>query len=140
MLQELAGRKEDARTTWTRARDYFEPLMKAQPDNGELVGPMAFILALLDQRDEAFKALERFNSFTVGDARTAGTLEEVRARICARLGDKECAITSLERLLFAPSDGIFGAPVTRATLKLDPMFDPLRGDPRFEKLCQEPAK
>ena len=101
---------------------------------------MAFILAFLDQRDEAFKALEKFNSFTVGDARIAGTLEEVRARICARLGDIECAITSLERLLSAPSDGIFGLPVTPAILKLDPMFDPLRGDPRFEKLCQEPAK
>src|SRR5207244_3502289 len=79
MLQETAGRKEDARATWTRARDFIAALVKEQPDNGELVGPLAFILAFLDQRDEAFTALEKYASLTVGDARGAGVLEEVRA-------------------------------------------------------------
>jgi len=140
IVQETAGRKEDARATFARARDFIEARVKAQPDNAEFVGPLAFVLAALDQRDEAFKALEKFTSLTVGDARGAGQLEEVRARVCARLGDKECAISSLERLLTAPSDGIFGVPVTPAILRLDPAFDSLRGDPRFEKLCQEQTK
>jgi hypothetical protein len=55
-------------------------------------------------------------------------------------GDKDRGISSLERLLSGPSDALFGLPVTPAVLRLDPAFDSLRGDPRFEKLCQEPTK
>ena len=135
ILQETADRREDARAKLTRACNILESLVKALPDNAELVGPLAFVQAALGQRDETFKALEKFASLTVGDARGAGQLEEVRARTCARLGDKECAINSLARLLSMPSDGIFGVPVTPAILRLDPAFDPLRGDPRFEKLA-----
>ena len=68
-----------------------------------------------------------------------GPGEELRARVFARFGDKERAISSLERLLSAPADGLFGVPVTPAILRLDPAFDSLRGDPRFQ-LCQEPVK
>jgi hypothetical protein len=55
----------------------------------------------------------------------------------ARLGKKDEAISSLERALSQPCDGITGMPPTPALLRLDPDYDCLRGDPRFDKLSQE---
>jgi TolB-like protein len=140
LLQEAADRKDGARATFIRARDTLATLLKTQPQNGEFVGPLAFVLAALDQRDEALKALDQYAALSEGDARGAGQRDELRARVFARFGDKDRAISSLERLLSAPSDGLFGVAVTPAILRLDPGFDNLRNDSRFQKLCQEPAK
>ena len=136
-IQELAGRKDDARATFTRVRDTVEPLLKTQPDNPGYLGILAFVLTKLDQRDEALKIVDQFAALSVGDARAAGQREELRARVFAHFGDKDRAIASLETLLSAPADGLFGAPVTPAILRLDPAFDSLRSDPRFEKLCKQ---
>ena len=60
----------------------------------------------------------------------------VLARVRARLGEKERAITALQHLLSAPYyDG--NHPIIPALLPLDPSCDNLRDDPRFQKLCQE---
>jgi tetratricopeptide (TPR) repeat protein len=139
-IQELAGRKEDARVTFTRVRDTVADLVKSQPENPGFLGILAFALAGLDQRDEALKAVDQLATLSAGDARVGGLNEELRARVLAHFGEKDRALTSLERLLSAPADGLFGAPVTGAILRLDPAFDSLRGDPRFEKLCQAQAK
>jgi hypothetical protein len=56
------------------------------------------------------------------------------------VGEKSGAISTLTELLRTPySGGVFygGLPITSALLRFDPMWDPLRGDPAFQKLCQE---
>ena len=65
--------------------------------------------------------------------------EENLALIQTIVGENSRAISILSQLLQTPYWGGFytPAPFTPALLRLDPLWDPLRGDPAFQKLCEE---
>ena len=72
----------------------------------------------------------------------SGTIPiEILARVAARMGEPDRAIATLQKLLARPGFGLLpgGMPLTPALLRLDPMFDSLRNDPRFQKLAQSEA-
>jgi tetratricopeptide (TPR) repeat protein len=137
-LQLMAGKAGEGRALFERARGMLDKLLQAQPRSIDLCGPLAFVLGRLGERDAALATVERYAALAAGDARAESFAEDLRARVLAKFGEKEAAIASIEKILSKPSDG--GPPLTVALLRLDPDFDSLRGDPRFKKLCQEPAK
>jgi hypothetical protein len=73
------------------------------------------------------------------DAMTGPAPIEILARVAAGIGERDRALTALQKLLSISYAGPLASnvPLTPALLRLDPMFDPLRNDPRIQKLCEE---
>jgi tetratricopeptide (TPR) repeat protein len=136
-LLEYSGDKARSHEAWVRLRDSTEDLLKQQPDNGSEARLRAYALAGLGEREAALTAIDQALALTANDAREHGETQELKARLLARFGDKEKAVPLLQPLLELSYDGYYSSPLTPALLRLDPDFDPLRGDPRFEKLCEE---
>jgi serine/threonine-protein kinase len=55
------------------------------------------------------------------------------------MGEPDRAIAALQKVLSLPYTGLAGIPLTPALLRLDPMFDPLRNDLRFQILVASPT-
>jgi TolB-like protein/Tfp pilus assembly protein PilF len=127
----LRGDEPAARAAFTRARRELEQMMRDQPDYAAGLCALGVIDAALGNKEDAIREGERaVELIPVGKSALDGPmLIQYLAVIHAWAGDKDRALGQLAKAAKLP-----GSHVTYGHLRLNPIWDPLRGDPRFEAI------
>ncbi len=128
--QEWAARPEQARADFLHAIRALTP----SPDSTRPAGTsfnLAMAYAGLGDKANALDQARRAGTEVANDAAEKPGAEVLLAHIQARFGDFDSAIAALPHLLEVP------AGLDPADLRNDPLWDPLRKDPRFQKLCEQ---
>jgi len=129
--QKFAGLSDEARATFTRAA----VAMKPTPDSVVVIDArklpcyLAWIYAGLGEKEKALEQARHAITDYDSDALSKPFAETSLAIVQAQTGDIDSAIAALPHLLEVPNGE------TCADLQLNPLWDPLRKDPRFQKLC-----
>ena len=141
-MQRLAGDVVGAKASAEQAAKTLAQLHRNQPDNAFVAASLSQAYAAMENKELALKEAERAIMLlpSAKDPVSGPGLEENLAFIQVIFGENSRAIAALTQLLQTPYDNTFLAPpivVTPALLRLDPFCDSLRGDPAFQKLCEE---
>lgn len=131
LIARMTKDEAKAQAAFVAARTEQQKVVQAQPNDSEALGLLGLIDAYLGRKEEALRegrrAVEQVAKDPIEGVRRMANL----AIIAAWVGDKDLAFEQLESIIHLPS------PLSYGGLKLFPWWDPLRGDPRFEKLLEE---
>jgi tetratricopeptide (TPR) repeat protein len=133
LLARMTKDEARARTAFEAARAQQEKIVQAQPDYGPALCVLGLIDAALGRKDLALDEGRRAIALTPleKDVIDGSLVLQYFAITAAWAGDKELALQQLEAGLRAPKASLM---LSYGVLKLFPYWDPLRGDPRFEKI------
>ena len=122
-----------ARAAFLKAKNAVEEQLKRTPDSADTHVELAKVLAFLSERDSALAEAQRATELLPETKDAFGGPEVMAgvAEVYAILGESDRAIEILDRLLSRPSG------VTTQALKINPIWDPLRRDPRFQGLIDK---
>jgi len=124
-----------AREFFLKAKTFAENEIKQDPNDAAAHASLAQVLAWLGDKDAALAEIGRARELLPEskDAFGGPEITITAAEIHAILGNAGEAVTLLEGLLQRPST------ITVPVLKINPIWDPIRNDPRFQKLCEDSA-
>ncbi|HEX4697404.1 MAG TPA: adenylate/guanylate cyclase domain-containing protein [Candidatus Udaeobacter sp.] len=133
LLARMTKDETRARTAFEAARARHEKLVLAQPDYGPPLCVLGLIDAALGRKDPALDEGRRAIALTPveKDLNNGSRVLQYFAITAAWAGEKELALKQLEAGLRAPQASVM---LSYGALKLLPFWDPLRGDPRFERI------
>jgi TolB-like protein/Tfp pilus assembly protein PilF/class 3 adenylate cyclase len=136
LCQKLAGKTNEARDTFARAVTAMKPTPAAvvPVDARQLPCYLALAYASLGEKDKALEQARQAVADYSSDALSKPFAEITLAIVQAQFGDIDSAIAALPHLLEVPNGE------TPGDLRMSPNWDPLRNDPRFQKLCEEKPK
>jgi tetratricopeptide (TPR) repeat protein len=133
LVARMKGDEDGARAAFSAARTEQEKVVRAQPDDFTQSVELCFlglIDAALGRGQEALSEGRRAVELLplTKNALDGADILYFNAVICAQVGERDLAIEQLKTLAKIPAGASYGE------LRRDPFWDPLRGDPRFEKI------
>ena len=142
LMHHLAGDTSGTTMTGEQARNTLVRLYGDQPEDEFDAELLSQTYAVMGEKEVAVKQAERARTARDAgpkDAISGPRAEENLALIQTIVGNNNGAISTLAQLLQTPYNSwlYIPAPITPAFLRLDPLWDNLRGDPAFQKLCEE---
>jgi serine/threonine-protein kinase len=135
-IQVLAGQGAVAKLECEQTRTLLEARLAERPQDRNALTALAWVYVCLGRNADALRvARQAADLLPIEKDAVAGRLFLAGlAEIEARTGRAEDAVKILRQLITAPAGGI----VSIARLKIDPVWDPIRNDPGFQKLLSEP--
>jgi tetratricopeptide (TPR) repeat protein len=137
-LRLLAGESDMAKSAGEEALPSLEARLRERPDDTFAMTELSWVYLALRRNADALR-LSRQAADTISiekDAFSGPSYQVGLAQIEARVGAPEEAIKRLRRLLSVPA----GWEVSIARLKIDPVWDPIRTRPDFQKLLSGPEQ
>jgi tetratricopeptide (TPR) repeat protein len=133
LLARMTKDEARAHAAFEAARAQQEKVVQAQPDYGSALCVLAMIDAGLGRKEQALDEGRQAIALAPleKDVTNGSLVRQYFAITAAWAGDKELALQQLETGLRAPFASLA---LSYGALKLPPFWDPLRGDPRFEKI------
>ena len=136
LLARLRGNESAAQASFNSARNELGQTVQKQPDYAAALCALGVIDAVLGNKEDAIREGERAVELTpvTKNAIEGATLARYLAIIYAWTGKKDRAIERLTETIRLP-----GSHISYGYLRLHPLWDPLRGDPRFEAMLDSLA-
>jgi len=131
ILARMTNDGAGAQAAFTAARAEQEKIVQAQPNPAQELVFLGLIDAGLGRKEEALREGQRAVELAKKDPLVGVVLAKYLAMIAAWVGDRDFALDQLASIIRRPSNLSYGE------LKLLPFWDPLRGDPRFEKILEQ---